>query len=199
MNCALPPPAEACSRAPAGARASCRRSISRCARLRPLLADPDVTELCINRPREAFIETRRGLAPRGARRLPISTGAGDWRSWSPTSRASAWTNPRRCCRRGCRAGSACRSCCRPRPPRAASRSPSAGRRTAVWSIEELAQPRGLPRRGGRQRRREDTDAELLRLHAARDYDAFMRLAVRAARTSSCPGPPARARPPGRRR
>ena len=28
--------------------------------LRPLLADPDVTELCINRPGEAFLETRQG-------------------------------------------------------------------------------------------------------------------------------------------
>jgi type IV secretion system protein VirB11 len=28
--------------------------------LRPLLSDPDVTELCINRPGEAFIETRAG-------------------------------------------------------------------------------------------------------------------------------------------
>jgi type IV secretion system protein VirB11 len=28
--------------------------------LRPLLANPEVTELCINRPREIFIETRSG-------------------------------------------------------------------------------------------------------------------------------------------
>jgi len=28
--------------------------------LRPILSDPEVTELCINRPREAFVETRRG-------------------------------------------------------------------------------------------------------------------------------------------
>src|SRR5262245_53720204 len=28
--------------------------------LRPLLADPEVTELCINRPHEIFIETRSG-------------------------------------------------------------------------------------------------------------------------------------------
>jgi len=28
--------------------------------LRPILGDPNVTELCINRPCEAFIETRRG-------------------------------------------------------------------------------------------------------------------------------------------
>ena len=29
--------------------------------LRPILSDPEVTELCINRPGEAFIETREGL------------------------------------------------------------------------------------------------------------------------------------------
>jgi len=28
--------------------------------LRPLLANPEVTELCINRPREAFVELRSG-------------------------------------------------------------------------------------------------------------------------------------------
>jgi type IV secretion system protein VirB11 len=28
--------------------------------LRPILSDPEVTEVCINRPREAFVETRRG-------------------------------------------------------------------------------------------------------------------------------------------
>ena len=43
--------------------------------LRPILADPEVTELCINRPGEAFIETRRGWKP-ALCPLPISTGAG---------------------------------------------------------------------------------------------------------------------------
>jgi len=32
--------------------------------LRPLLDDPEVTELCINRPREAFVETCTGWARR---------------------------------------------------------------------------------------------------------------------------------------
>jgi type IV secretory pathway ATPase VirB11/archaellum biosynthesis ATPase len=30
--------------------------------LRPLLANPEVTELCINRPQEAFVELRSGWA-----------------------------------------------------------------------------------------------------------------------------------------
>ena len=38
--------------------------------LRPILSDPEVTELCINRPGEAFLETRHGWERRA---LPIGT------------------------------------------------------------------------------------------------------------------------------
>ena len=41
--------------------------------LRPILSDPEVTELCINRPREAFVETRRGWERRA---LPFANF--DW-------------------------------------------------------------------------------------------------------------------------
>ena len=41
-------------------RRSCRRWISPCGRCARWLENPEVTELCINRPREAFIETRAG-------------------------------------------------------------------------------------------------------------------------------------------
>src|SRR5260370_25588267 len=67
MNCVPPPPAvEGFSRAPlpgapapaAGSELSALDLTLRA--LRPLLADPEVTELCINRPREIFIETRAG-------------------------------------------------------------------------------------------------------------------------------------------
>src|SRR6202035_5501402 len=69
MSCAPPPPAvEAFSRAsasgapaPAPAAGSELSALDLTLRaLRPLLADPEVTELCINRPREIFIETRAG-------------------------------------------------------------------------------------------------------------------------------------------
>src|SRR5579864_9345418 len=45
-----------------GALAPCRRSALDLTleALRPLLADPEVTELCINRPGEVFLETRSG-------------------------------------------------------------------------------------------------------------------------------------------
>src|SRR3569833_823145 len=41
--------------------------------LRPLLADPEVTEVCINRPLEAFVETRCGW-----RHQPLPFADFDW-------------------------------------------------------------------------------------------------------------------------
>ncbi len=41
--------------------------------LRPILSDPEVTELCINRPGEAFVETRRGWE-----RRPLPFADFDW-------------------------------------------------------------------------------------------------------------------------
>ena len=44
---------------PADARSSSALELNLRA-LRPILADPEVTELCINRPGETFLETRNG-------------------------------------------------------------------------------------------------------------------------------------------
>ena len=41
--------------------------------LRPILSDPEVTELCINRPGEAFVETRKGWE-----RRPLPFADFDW-------------------------------------------------------------------------------------------------------------------------
>src|SRR5262245_30244857 len=41
--------------------------------LRPILTDPEVTELCINRPGEAFVETRQGW-----RRMPLPFASFEW-------------------------------------------------------------------------------------------------------------------------
>src|SRR5437763_15002276 len=61
------PAAEGFSRAPIGAPAATAPAGGELSALdftlrslRPLLADPEVTELCINRPREIFIETHAG-------------------------------------------------------------------------------------------------------------------------------------------
>jgi len=59
MSCALQPVDEAC--APCAPTASESSSLDLTLRaLRPLLANPQVTELCINRPLEVFIETQAG-------------------------------------------------------------------------------------------------------------------------------------------
>src|SRR5271170_3927724 len=55
MNCASPPVADL--RPPPGELSALELTLRA---LRPLLANPDVTELCINRPREIFVETRSG-------------------------------------------------------------------------------------------------------------------------------------------
>ena len=59
MNCALPfqrAEAAEAARPPAAAAASALDLTLRL--LRPVLCEPEVTEVCINRPGEAFIETR---------------------------------------------------------------------------------------------------------------------------------------------
>ena len=51
--------------------------------LRPILSDPEVTELCINRPGEAFVETAKGWERRA---LPFADF--DWcrrLGWNPTN------------------------------------------------------------------------------------------------------------------
>src|SRR5947207_14919723 len=68
MSCTpATPAAEGFSRAPIGAAAATAPAGGELSALdltlrslRPLLADPEVTELCINRPREIFIETHAG-------------------------------------------------------------------------------------------------------------------------------------------
>jgi type IV secretion system protein VirB11 len=175
MNCALPPPAEACSRAPPALEQTALDLTLRA--LRPLLADPDITELCINRPREAFIETRRGW-----RREELAFADFDW------------------CRRLAKlVGNVTRQRVDESSPLLSAWLPSGERvqiilppattsgcvaitirrpADVVWSIEELSS-RGVFRGAAGGSAPQDTDAELLRLHAARDYPAFMRLAVRA--------------------
>jgi len=45
--------------------------------LRPILADPTVTELCINRPGEGFVE-RSGGEQTGWTRIPLPFATFDW-------------------------------------------------------------------------------------------------------------------------
>lgn len=155
--------------------------------LRPMLANSDVMELCINRPMEAFLETRAGWQRES---LPFADF--DWcnrlaklianstqqriDATSPLLSASLPTGERvqvvlpPATTAGCVAISIRRPADR------------------VWSIEELAS-RGIFR-GTRQAARtlDDTEEELMRLLAATEYEDFMRLAVRSRKNILVSGP-----------
>jgi type IV secretion system protein VirB11 len=170
MTCAAPPLAELPAAA-AGEQSALDLTLRR---LRPLLANPEVTELCINRPREIFIETRAGWSREElafadldwCRRLAklianvtrqrIDESAPLLSAWLPSGERVQIVLPP-ATSAGCVA--------------ITIRRPAA----AVWSIEELASAGALDRVGIAA----DPDGDLLRLHAARDWTGFMRLAVRA--------------------
>jgi type IV secretion system protein VirB11 len=155
--------------------------------LRPLLADADVTEVCINRPLEAFVETRGGW-----RRQALPFADFDW------------------CRRLAKlVANSTRQRIDESCPLLSAALPSGERiqivlppattlgcvaitirrpADAVWSIDELA-ARGIFR-STRQATEalDEIEAELLRLLAATQYEAFMRLAVRARKNILVSGP-----------
>ena len=146
--------------------------------LRPYLSRPDVTELCINTPGEAFLETPRGWE---RERLPFADF--DWCRRLSKLVANA-THQR------IDEESPLLSASLPSGERIQIVMPPATttgtlaitiRRPAseVWSIEELAR-RGIFR-GTRAscEALDDTEQTLLHLLATKDYEAFMRVAVKA--------------------
>ena len=155
--------------------------------LRPILADPEVTELCINRPGEAFIETRQGWERREltfadfdwcrrlAKLIANSTRQRIDES-APLLSASLPT--------GERAQIVLPPATSPGTVAITLRRPS----EEVWSIEELG------RRGIFKSTRRSTDAldeteqELLKLLRERSYEAFMRLAVTSRKNILVSGP-----------
>jgi type IV secretion system protein VirB11 len=155
--------------------------------LRGILADPDVTEVCINAPGEAFVETRSGWDRRS---LPFASL--DW----CTRLAKLIANSTR---QRIDESTPLLSASLPSGERAQIVLPPATmagtvaitlRRPAseVWSIEELA------RRGIFRATRlatgalDDTDRELVRLLKEREYEAFMRRAVAARKNILVSGP-----------
>ena len=155
--------------------------------LRPVLSSPDVMELCINRPGEAFVETSAGW-----RREALPFADFEWcmrlaklvansthqriDATSPLLSASLPTGERvqivmpPATTTGCVAFSI--------------RRPS----DQVWSIDELA-ARGIFRGACHAGRRLDhADRELQRLLSAADYPAFMRLAVTSRKNILVSGP-----------
>ena len=155
--------------------------------LRPWLADPDVTELCINRPGEAFLETRSG-----------------WRCEALPFASFEW------CRRLAKLlANSTRQRIDEESPLLSAALPSGERiqivlppattpgcvaitirrpADAVWSIEELAQ-RGIFRATHRARETlDETEVELKRLLESESYEAFMRLAVLSRKNILVSGP-----------
>jgi type IV secretion system protein VirB11 len=194
MSCAPPPPLREVLRGPAPPAMLCALAPdSRSAldltleALRPLLADPDVTELCINRPREVFIETHAG-----------------WRCVAAPFADFDW-----CQRLAKLIANATRQRVEESAPLLSAALPSGERvqivlppattlgcvaitirrpASEVWSLEELS------RRGALQAVRppgmalDDQEAELKRLHAAGEHLAFLRLAVRSRQNILVSGP-----------
>ena len=155
--------------------------------LRPILSDPDVTEVCINRPHEAFVETRKGWE---RRTLPFADY--DWcrrlaklianstrqriDESTPLLSASLPT--------GERAQIVLPPATSPGPVAITLRRPS----EEVWSIGELAR-RGIFKSTRRSTAAlDETEQELLRLLGAQEYEAFMRLAVTSRKNIVVSGP-----------
>lgn len=146
--------------------------------LRPLLARSDVTELCINQPGEAFIETRSGW-----QREPVTFADLDWcrrlaklvanstaqrvDEESPLLSASLPT--------GERIQIVLPPAATPGTVAITIRRPA----DAVWSVHELAQSGLFERCVVASTDLDETEHELLRLHQARNFEEFLRAAVRA--------------------
>lgn len=155
--------------------------------LRPLLSNPEVMELCINRPLEAFLETNTGW-----RRESLPFADFDWcqsvaklvanstqQRIDPTSPLLSATLP---------GGERIQIVMPPATTAGcialAIRRPS----DAVWSIDELA-ARGIFRTTHRATYAlDDTERELQRLLSSGDHQAFMRLAVRSRKNILVSGP-----------
>lgn len=155
--------------------------------LQLLLANAEVMELCINRPTEAFLETRQGWHSE-----PLPFADFDWCSrlaklvanstqqrideTSPLLSASLPTGERVQIVLPPATTAGCVAITIRRPA------------DEVWSIEELAR-RGIFRSTQRASRAlDDNEKELLRLLAADDHQAFMRLAVRSRKNILVSGP-----------
>ncbi len=155
--------------------------------LRPWLADPQVTELCINRPGEAFIETQAGWR---TERLPFADA--DWCVRFAKLVANGT-------RQRVDETSPLLSASLPGGERVQIVLPPATlkgcvsitlRRPAqqVWSLAELAQLGVFRATRRASAQLDEVECELLQLLEAQAYEDFMRLAVRSRRNILVSGP-----------
>lgn len=155
--------------------------------LRPLLSNPEVTELCINRPGEAFLETRHGWR---REKVPFADFAWCMRLAKLVANAT---------KQRVDAESPLLSASLPTGERIQFVLPPATSAGCVviairrpsdedWSVEELAH-RGIFRKTHRASTELDEDErKLLQLLSAEDHVAFMRLAVRSRKNILVSGP-----------
>jgi type IV secretion system protein VirB11 len=155
--------------------------------LRPILSDPEVTELCINRPREAFVETRKGWEQRT---LPFADF--DWCRRLAKLIANST-------RQRIDEATPLLSASLPSGERAQIVLPPATtagtvaitlRRPSdeVWSVSELAR-RGIFRSTRRSTAQlDETERQLLQYLKSQEYEAFMRLAVTSRKNILVSGP-----------
>lgn len=155
--------------------------------LRPLLANPEVMELCINKPQEAFLETRHGWQRES---LPFA----DFEWCTRLAKLVANSTQQRI-----DAVSPLLSASLPGGERIQVVIPPATttgcvaiaiRRPAdtVWSIADLAAGGIFSRTRRADQMRDDTERDLLGLLSIGDYPAFMRLAVLSKKNILVSGP-----------
>jgi type IV secretion system protein VirB11 len=155
--------------------------------LRPILKDPEVTEICINSPGVAFLETRQGWE---RRELPFADY--DWcvrlaklvanatrQRIDETSPLLSGSLP---------GGERVQIVLPPATSRGSVaitiRRPS----DEVWTVEELARRGIFARTRSSSEALDETEEELRRLLTSKDYERFMRLAVRARKNILVSGP-----------
>ena len=155
--------------------------------LRPVLSDTQVTEVCINSPGEAFLETRSGWTRRTlpfadfnwcVRLAKLVANATRQRIDETSPILSAWLP----------AGERIQIVMPPATTRGTVaitiRRPS----EEVWSIEELSRQGIFAHTRRATDALDETEEELLRLLGCEQYEAFMRLAVRARKNIVVSGP-----------
>lgn len=155
--------------------------------LRPWLSHPDVTELCINRPGEAFLETHAGWRCerlafadfewcRRVAKLAANVSRQRIDEESPLLSVSLPTGERAQIVMPPATSAGCIAMTLRRPS------------DRVWSIDELA-ARGVFRSARRATEAlDETERELVRMLEAREYLSFMRLAVRSRKNIVVSGP-----------
>jgi type IV secretion system protein VirB11 len=155
--------------------------------LRPILADPAVTELCINRPGEAFVETAHGW-----RCVPLEFATGQW--CLGLAKLVAHSTRQRIdadcplLSASLPSGERIQIVLPPATPAGTVAITIRRPADAVWSIEELS-ARGIFRATRRASAAlDETDTELGRLLQAQDYPSFLRLCVLSRRNILVSGP-----------